>query len=228
MKAWFRRKTPGLAANLIYLLVRTIGATIRLSATGEEHLDTPGGKIVAGWHGRSFLAPLRWRNRGWYVLVSHSSDGEIMARLFTKFGFKVLRGSTGRGGARAAVECAKALREGATLLYSPDGPRGPSHVMGEGTIWLAQKGRAAIVPAGAAASRRKLLNNWDRYQVPMPFSKGILVVGEPVTVPEGLGDEEREAVRLKAEAALDDVEARAEGAMGHEAIADIVNKGATR
>lgn len=228
MKAWLRRKTPGLAAWLIYILVRAIGATLRIEAEGEEHLNDPGGKIVAGWHGRSFLAPLRWRNLGWYVLVSNSSDGEIMSRLFQKFGFKTLRGSTGRGGARAAVECARILREGGTLLYSPDGPRGPSHVIGEGTIWLAQKGRAKIIPAGAAASRRKLLKNWDRYQVPMPFAKGVLTLGEPVEVPEKMSDEEFEQVRLQAEQALDDAEASAESIAGHPAVADTVNKGATR
>ena len=219
---------PGVAAAIIYVVVRAIGATIRLKVLGEENLETPGGKIVAGWHGRSFLAPLRWKNRGWYVLVSTSSDGEIMARLFTKFGFKILRGSTGRGGARAAIECAKVLREGATLLYSPDGPRGPSHVMGEGTIWLAQKGRAAIIPAGAAASKRKLLSNWDRYQVPMPFAVGALTLGSPIEVPESASPEELEVIRLDAEAGLDAAEAAAEGAVGHEAVADLSNKGKTR
>jgi lysophospholipid acyltransferase (LPLAT)-like uncharacterized protein len=228
LKAWVRRKAPGFVAALIYMVVRAIGATLRIEAHGEEHLDEPGGKIVAGWHGRSFIAPLWWKNRGWYVLVSNSSDGEIMARLFQKFGFKTLRGSTGRGGARAAIECAKILREGGTLLYSPDGPRGPSHVMGEGTIWLAQKGRAKIIPAGASASRRKLLNNWDRYQVPMPFSKGVLTLGKPVAVPEQLTVEEFEAVRLEAEQGLDEAEAEAEGIAGHAPLADTVNKGATR
>jgi lysophospholipid acyltransferase (LPLAT)-like uncharacterized protein len=228
LKAWIRRRAPSIVAALIYLLVRAIGATLRIEAHGEEHLNEPGGKILAGWHGRSFLAPLRWRNRGWYVLVSNSSDGEIMARLFQKFGFKILRGSTGRGGARAAIECARVLREGATLIYSPDGPRGPSHVMGEGTIWLAQKGRAKIIPAGTSATRRKLLRSWDRYQLPMPFAKGVLKLGEPISVPEQMTDREHEAVRKRAEEALDEVEAQAEALAGHPALADTVNKGATR
>jgi lysophospholipid acyltransferase (LPLAT)-like uncharacterized protein len=223
-----RRRLPGVAAWLIYVVVRAIGATLRITAHNEQNLEIEGGKIVAGWHGRSFLAPLHWRDRGWYVLVSNSSDGEIMARLLRKFGFKVLRGSTGRGGARAAVECVRVLRDGGTLIYSPDGPRGPSHVMGEGTIWLAQKGRAKIIPAGAAASRRKLLTSWDRYQVPMPFARGVLTVGEPVEVPASMDEAHFEEIRLLAEAALDSAEAHAEGLAGHEPIADIANKGATR
>ncbi|MEO7454434.1 MAG: lysophospholipid acyltransferase family protein [Fimbriimonadales bacterium] len=213
---------------MIYLVVRAIGATLRINAHGEDSLDVPGGKILAGWHGRSFLAPLRWRGRGWYVLVSNSSDGEIMARIFQKFGFKTLRGSTGRGGARAAVECVRVLREGGTLVYSPDGPRGPSHVVGEGTIWLAQKGKAKIVPVGASATRRKLLKNWDRYQVPMPFSAGVLTLGDHIEVPETMSDQQFEEVRLAAEMALDAEEARAEGLAGHAETADLCNKGATR
>jgi lysophospholipid acyltransferase (LPLAT)-like uncharacterized protein len=219
---------PAVVAAVIYALVRVIGFTLRLKAYNEKYLDTPGGKIVAGWHGRSFLAPLRWRNRGWYMLASHSSDGEIMARLFAKFGFKVLRGSTGRGGARAAVECARILKLGGTLIYTPDGPRGPSHVMGEGTIWLAQKGRAKIIPAGTAAAKRKLLSNWDRYQVPMPFTAAAIVVGPPIDVPEHMTEGEFEAVRLAAEEALDRAEAEAEGAVGHPAVPDLTNKGVTR
>ena len=100
--------------------------------------------------------------------------------------------------------------------------------MGEGTIWLAQKGKAKIIPAGASASRRKLLNNWDRYQVPMPFAKGVLTLGEPVTVPEQMNEEQFESVRLEAEKALDEAEAQAEGYAGHEPLPDTQNKGATR
>jgi lysophospholipid acyltransferase (LPLAT)-like uncharacterized protein len=151
-----------------------------------------------------------------------------MARLFQKFGYKTLRGSTGRGGARAAVECVRVLREGGTLVYSPDGPRGPSHVVGEGTIWLAQKARAKIIPVGASAARRKLLRNWDRYQVPMPFSQCAITIGEPLGVPEAMTDLEFEDFRLVAEAALDAEEARAEGLVGHPPVADTSNKGATR
>lgn len=228
MKAWLRNKTPGLAAFVIYVVVRAIGATLRTQVENEARVDAPGGKIVAGWHGRSMLGALRWRNKGWYVMVSHSNDGEIMARLFKKLGFKIVRGSTGRGGARAAAECIRLLRQGHTLLLSPDGPRGPSHVMGAGTIVMAQRGGVPIVPASFAASKRRLLNNWDRYQVPLPFARSCGYVGEAVHVPSQTTEEEFEDARLLAEAALDAAEANAEGAAGHPPVADISNRGATR
>jgi lysophospholipid acyltransferase (LPLAT)-like uncharacterized protein len=215
MRAWWRRVRPGVLSSLIYILVRIIGFTLRLRAEGEEVLDTPGGKIVSGWHGRSFLAPLRWGKRGWWVLVSHSRDGEIMARLFQKFGFRVVRGSTGKGGARAAIECARALREGGTLIYSPDGPQGPTHIVQPGIMWLAQHGNAAIIPAAAVARPRKLASSWDSYQIPLPFGRGLLALGSPIFVPKDISDSEVEELRLKVQNAMNSIEDQSERDLGY-------------
>ncbi|MGC5340985.1 DUF374 domain-containing protein, partial [Escherichia coli] len=72
-------------------------------------------------------------------------------RVFTHLGFKVIRGRTGRGGVRAAVEAIKTLRSGATMAMTPDGPRGPSAVLQDGVIFMAQKSGAALVPVGISA-----------------------------------------------------------------------------
>src|SRR5438105_15283202 len=110
MRAWWRRIRPEFLATCAYIVTRLIGFTLRARCVNEGRLSANGkGKIIAGWHGRSFLPPLIWRNRGYYILISQSADGEILARLFKKFGFNTIRGSTARGGARAAVACAKVL-----------------------------------------------------------------------------------------------------------------------
>ncbi len=190
--------------------------TLRIRTKGEELLTANSkGKIVAGWHGRSFLAALRWANRGWYVLVSHSRDGEIMTKVFQKFGFKIVRGSTGKGGARAAVECARLLRDGEVLLFSPDGPQGPTHLVQQGILWLAQNGNAEILPTTAVARPRKLINSWDSYQVPMPFGKGLLILSDPISVPKGISEEEVEKKRVEIENAIDRVELEGEAEMDY-------------
>jgi lysophospholipid acyltransferase (LPLAT)-like uncharacterized protein len=217
MRDWWRRLGPGFVAALLYGLVRLWGLTIRLSARGEEALNAnPGkGKIVAGWHGRSFLAPLRWRNRGWFVLVSQSRDGEIATRVWQKLGFNVLRGSTGvdKGGARAAAMCAKALKAGATLIFSPDGSKGPAQILQKGVLWIAQNGEAEIIPATTNARPRKLLRSWDRYLLPLPFSRGVVALGDPITVPKGISDEEMERIRCHVERKLTDLQDEVEREM---------------
>src|SRR5436305_14161898 len=88
--------------------------------------DLNGGRIYCGWHGHSFIPAHFFRKRGYWVIISHSRDGETQKRIFAKLGYNIIRGSTGRGGVRALIEAIRALRNGATMAITPDGPRGPS------------------------------------------------------------------------------------------------------
>lgn len=212
MRSWWRSVQPALFAFLITSIARLIGLTLRWRVLGErENLDgVQGGKIIAGWHGRTFLAALRWRNRGYYALISRSRDGEMQDRIFRRFGYRTVRGSTRRGGARAAVECARLLRKGETFVFTPDGPRGPSGEVQEGILWLAKKSGAVIIPGGAAARPRWMARSWDRYMVPLPFAKAVIVLGEPIRVPKDATDEQLQQIGEQLKQALNEAEKRAE------------------
>ncbi|GIV02535.1 MAG: hypothetical protein KatS3mg015_1365 [Fimbriimonadales bacterium] len=212
MRSWWRSVQPALFAFLITSIARLIGLTLRWRVLGErENLDgVQGGKIIAGWHGRTFLAALRWRNRGYYALISRSRDGEMQDRIFRRFGYRTVRGSTKRGGARAAVECARLLRKGETFVFTPDGPRGPSGEVQEGILWLAKKSGAVIIPGGAAARPRWMARSWDRYMVPLPFAKAVIVLGEPIRVPKDATDEQLQQIGEQLKQALNEAEKRAE------------------
>ncbi len=214
MRSWWRSVQPALFAFLITSIARLIGLTLRWRVLGErENLDgVQGGKIIAGWHGRTFLAALRWRNRGYYALISRSRDGEMQDRIFRRFGYRTVRGSTKRGGARAAVECARLLRKGETFVFTPDGPRGPSGEVQEGILWLAKKSGAVIIPGGAAARPRWMARSWDRYMVPLPFAKAVIVLGEPIRVPKDATDEQLQQIGGQLKQALNEAEKRAEEA----------------
>lgn len=216
MRSWWWQIRPAVLAGVAYCVMRLIGLTLRVRVVGEEKLQTcDKGKIVAGWHGRTFLAALCFRNRGWWALISHSRDGEIQNRLFRRLGFRTVRGSTGRGGVRAVVECTALLKEGATFVFTPDGPRGPSQKVQRGILWLAQKAGSAIFPAGASARPRKLLPTWDRYMVPLPFGRGIIVIGDPVFVSADAGEQELKALEAELERKLNDLQRQAEKEMGY-------------
>ena len=127
-----------------------------------------------------------------------------------------MRGSTSaRGAVQAALTLTKHLKAGATAAFTPDGPRGPSHVVQPGAIFLAQKSGSPIIPAGISAHPRKLMRAWDRYMIPWPFARVVWIYGEPIHIPADAKSEEDQ--RLWAErvgAAITALEEQAEREVG--------------
>ncbi|MCB8933672.1 MAG: lysophospholipid acyltransferase family protein [Chthonomonadaceae bacterium] len=215
MKRAWRYIRPIVLSGLVYGLARLLGLTLRFRTEGMEPFKAlTCGWIVTGWHGRSLLAVNFFRKRGAYVIISLSRDGEMQNRVFRWFGFKTIRGSTGRGGARAAIESIRVLRKGAGMTISPDGPRGPSGVVQNGVMLMAQKSGAALVPVGFSAHPRWLAPTWDRYLVPWPFAKVLLVFGEPLYVPPEATADEVEVLRLKLEEQMHQLQADADRRLG--------------
>lgn len=215
MKQWWRRVRPFVLSTAIYAVARFIGRTLRLKVVGEENLETHGkGMIVCGWHGRSLIPANYFKGRGVWSLISHSRDGEMQTRIFKKFGFNVARGSTGRGGARAAIELIRILRGGAVLAMTPDGPRGPSGVVQDGVMVMAKKSGAALVPVGTSSKPGWYAPTWDNYLIPCAFGKASFVIGKPIFVPADADDAAVEELRLKLEQAIHEAQRASEVLIG--------------
>ncbi len=210
--AW-RAFRPKLASFLLYFFARLIGSTTRLKVI--DFPEDESRSIICGWHGRSVLFANRYRNRGWWVIISQSNDGEIQTRIFTRLGFQIIRGSTGRGGVRAAVGAIRALREGGTMAMTPDGPRGPSGVVQGGVMLMAMKSGARLIPVGISARPRLIAKSWDRYMCPLPFCRAVFIYGEPLTVPPDADEAEVERIRLNLEREMHRLEAEAERLVGN-------------
>lgn len=197
-----------------YHLARFLGGTTRVHKerwdSFEEHLKSGRGAVLLTWHGRTIIPANLLRNLGCYALISHSRDGEIQANIFSRFGFRILRGSTGRGGVRAALEAARAVKQGGILTFTPDGPRGPSHKVQPGALLIAQKSGCPLYPVGVSAYPRKLLPTWDQYLIPFPFARAAFLIGEPIYVPAEIGKEDYAEIAEQVECAINDLEARAE------------------
>jgi hypothetical protein len=74
-----------------------------------------------------------------------------------------------------------------------DGPRGPYHVVKRGAIQLASELGFALLPVSVASRRKRVLRHrWDRMEIPRPFTRVCLVIGEALTVPAGLTRDEVE------------------------------------
>ena len=202
--------------RLVYALARLIFRTLRVTFENEAGLETGGkGAIFVTWHGRSLLPANVFRNKGYWALISLSNDGEIQDVIFRKFGFQTIRGSTGRGGVRGALQMARQVKEGGVLAFTPDGPRGPTHKVQLGVILMAEKSGAPIIPLGISANRRWLMRSWDSYMLPQPFSQTYFLVGEPIYVPPNLNEAGREAIAAQVEVATNCLEREAERRAGH-------------
>ncbi len=206
-----RRALYRVAAPSIFGLARLWWHSCRIVAiVGEEHLEAALARapsfIPCYWHQHTlfcaqYLLSLRPRVRTGF-LVSPSVDGELGARVLRRAGAHVIRGSSSRTGALALKEYFHALtRDQVSTVVSPDGPRGPAFKCKPGAILLAQMSGRPIVPMSYAAARAWLVH-WDRSVLPVPFTRVVIAIGEPRTVPRVLDAAALQAWQLELEGLL--------------------------
>ncbi len=166
--------------------------------------------IYAFWHGRQFLLFGCYQGTGVVIPASESRDGDIQASILKRFGFEVVRGSSKRKGDRALLGLVDALRNGKNIALAVDGPRGPRYEAKQGVLYLAGKLDKPIVPVVTSAERYWILEKiWDKYLLPKPFTKGVVMYGEPVLV-HGIEETELQNKRKELETSLNDLMARAD------------------
>lgn len=171
------------------LVLSALGGTLRLKAdrrTPHEELEKKFGRVIyAFWHGRLLLLIYLYRDLDIGVMISDSKDGELVARITNYFGFLTPRGSSTRGGARGLIELKKEIENGHSAAFAVDGPQGPRYKVKEGIIFLASRLGYPIIPLTTSAAPALSVNSWDRFMVPLPFSRGAVLTGNPVFVAKG-------------------------------------------
>ncbi|MBI4209617.1 MAG: lysophospholipid acyltransferase family protein [Deltaproteobacteria bacterium] len=196
-------------ASVGSVLIRSLSATWRLRIV--EGTPPTGPVIYAFLHGDQALLYHAFRHRKIVIPSSLSRDGEIQARILKRFGYGVVRGSSHRGGGRALFEMARWIEEGWSAALAVDGPRGPAGIVKPGVVTLAQRTGRPIVPGAARAQWRKILSKaWDRYQIPLPGTRGVIVLGDPIPVASGEDSQGRERIRVQVEEQLKILSQRAE------------------
>jgi len=172
--------------------------------------------ILAMWHGQHFLVPfLRRANDRGKVLISRHRDAEINAIAAERLGVGVIRGSgdTGReflrkGGVGAFRQMLDALENNYSVALTADVPK-VARVAGQGIVMLARMSGRPIFPLAVATSRRRVLHNWDRTTINLPFGRGAAVAGEPIRVPTDADNGALEQYRKQVEDGLNAATARA-------------------
>jgi lysophospholipid acyltransferase (LPLAT)-like uncharacterized protein len=197
--------------SLITLLCSTVRWTV-IGWSAHDDVRLAGERFIATfWHDRIVLATWFWRRRGIVVMTSRSFDGEYIARFIQRFGYGAARGSSKRGGAEALDQMAACLAHGIDAGFTIDGPRGPRYVAKRGAVRLAAMSGQPILPFCVAAERAWTIGSWDRLQIPRPFTRAVLFVGEPIRVAPDASTALLAESHDRLQASLDALRERADG-----------------
>jgi hypothetical protein len=156
------------------------------------------------WHGRLLYFVKLYHHHGQWVtvLASQSRDGELISRTLARFGVTATRGSSSRNNVRGLLALVHKVRHGCHVCFTPDGPRGPRYTVKPGVITVAKKTGAPIVPVTYNAAWKTVLRSWDAFVIPWPFSRIVVVYGEPIYVPATASADTMAAKRQEVEASL--------------------------
>jgi lysophospholipid acyltransferase (LPLAT)-like uncharacterized protein len=193
-----------------YLAILLIGPTLRYSISWEEPPGEPNAIyekpiIYSFWHRAVFASSWLWKMLGIAVMVSRSFDGEYIARIIEMLGFKSIRGSSTRGGATALLGLKNHLEQDASVAFTIDGPRGPKYIAKPGPVLLARTTGLPMAAFFVALSDCWVLNTWDAFMIPKPFSKALVRFSAKIHVPQDATDEQMQEFHRELQAALERV-----------------------
>lgn len=217
----------GLLARLVWAYIELLIATLHWRTSGAGPADaaiaSDAGFIALFWHGlipQAIACRPVLHDKARTVMVSMSRDGNFIADAAVRLKIPVIRGSTGRrepggekGGAAAFRAAMAVIRDGGLMLLTPDGPRGPRHTMQIGPVQLAKAAGCPVYLMGLASRPSFAMGSWDEGKLPLPFARAALIIEGPEVVPRDADVEAMETIRLKWQAIMERVSARADKAL---------------
>ena len=201
-----------LISTLGYWIILIVGRTLRWRVENWDVLDSirnvGQNAILAFWHGRIFMATYYFRRRGIVVMISQNRDGEYISNVIRYFGYGVVRGSSSRRSIGATVEMLREIRQGKDIGFAMDGPRGPRYVAKPGAVYIARKSGNPVVPFNISVEKKWVMKSWDHFQVPFPFSRAVVLIGQPIYVATDADDAEIKAAEEQIQHELEELRDR--------------------
>lgn len=184
----------------VALFLRLWLATLRFRCNVDRIDDSEGPVVLLLWHDKLFVSSWianRHFSRPVTALISTSKDGAWLVAFFKFMGITAVRGSSSRRGAAALITLTRSMRAGNHAGITPDGPKGPALEFKAGAVSLARLTRSPFVVMGIRYHSCWRMRSWDRFAMPVPFSRvDVTLLREP-TPTEGEADEAI-AARLQA------------------------------
>ncbi len=197
------------AVLLLRTLFLTVRTDIRVAQEGAMTNTPPVGSTRYSfclWHDIILAALFSHKAHSLSTLVSRHQDGTYLSELIEILGIRPVRGSASRGGAQATKQLLSMPDQ--HICITPDGPRGPRHVMKDGITYIAARTGRPIVCVSVKATRCwKIPAGWSDIMIPKPFSKLVGITGIPIEVPEDLNREQIAEVTAQVQDEMDRLDA---------------------
>ncbi len=221
-RAWKKRQAYRLLPvfpPIGILLIRGVGASLRSRFTGHTEVlkmvESRQPFVLALYHGRQFL--IVHELQGWplAIMTSVSYMGDIQSRILDNFGYTTFKGSSSRGGAIALARVTRLVRKGLIGAFAVDGPRGPYREVKPGAVFVAKKLGVPLVPVSTSAWPSLVFENaWDRYLLPLPFSRALVHFGEPMFLDPDVSDRSIDQDSQRLGRVLERLDAEADALVG--------------
>jgi lysophospholipid acyltransferase (LPLAT)-like uncharacterized protein len=184
-KFFFKKIIPYLGLAFLKLIYRTYRIKV-INDHIEKNIFTAGRRpIYISWHQRFFPGILFLASRKPIaIIVSRSKDGNIISKIIEMLGWLPVRGSSSRGGAAALNGIEKLAKSGYALGHIVDGPRGPAGEVKPGIFAIAKASGMPILPVIISAEKKWILNSWDKFIIPKPFSRIIIRFEKEIFIPK--------------------------------------------
>ncbi len=210
-----QRLVLAVVPRIVWALVWIVGLTWRFRVIAEDGV-TPvvfgqkaGPEIYCFWHQCVLPCTMYFRRSGAVILISRSFDGELITRILRMFGFGAVRGSSSRSAREGLIGLKHVIENGNTAIFTADGPRGPIYQTKMGPIKLAQLTGAPIGAFHLQPEHAWIVNSWDRFLIPRPFTRICVSWTQRTYVPRDLCPEQFETRRQELNAALERARTRA-------------------
>lgn len=210
-----QRITLAVLPRVVWALLWVVGLTWRYEVIAEDGVppvlfgQKTGGEIYCFWHQCVLPCTMYFRRTGAVILISRSFDGELITRILRMFGFGAVRGSSSRAGGEGLLGLKAAIESGRPAIFTADGPRGPIYETKMGPIKLAQMTGAPIGVFHLQPERAWVIDSWDRFLAPKPFTRIVVSWAKGMQVPTDLATDEAEPMRQELNAAIERARLRA-------------------
>ena len=210
-----QRLVLAVVPRIVWALLWVVGKTWRFEVIAPEGVipvlegQRPGPEIYCFWHQCVLPCTMYFRAARAVILISQSFDGELITRILKMFGYEAVRGSSSRGASEGLLGLNRVIESGHTAIFTADGPRGPIYQTKMGPIKLAQTTGAPIGAFHLEPKWALTLRSWDRFLVPMPFTRICVSWAQWTRVPADLPAEQLPSKREELNAAMEQARQRA-------------------
>ena len=198
-------------ANIITVLCKSL-KVIKINDEAIIKLDNENKNyILAFWHGTMLLPWYLHGKPNCTALISKSKYGDLLAKILKHWKYNVVRGSSSTGGDIALGIMIDFAKNDYSVTITPDGPRGPAHKFKAGAVITAKKSKVPLILAGVGYQKKKVLSNWDKFEVPHFISKAKIIYSEPIFIEPNLSYEETSNIIIDCEDKLNELQREAQG-----------------